>query len=726
MPPRTPSRTDPLLRSWVPYIILTVSLLLTAAAAHYVHAILHARDSLRFQNAVYHVEEGIRDRMELYVAALRGGAGLFAAAGDVTSAQFHTYVERLELPSTLPGVQGVGYAARIPRTEKSAHEQRRRAAGAPAFRLWPESDQAEFHSILYLEPLDPRNRRALGYDMSADPTRRAAMERARDEGAARASGKVTLVQEAGADRQAGFLVYVPVYHAGWPIETVAQRRRALRGFVYSPFRAGDLFSRVFRDQAESVVDFAVYDGPAKGQLLFNSEEPERPPSRTGLARSETLTVAGRPWTLEFSARPEFDAQTDQQIGPLVMLIGVLFSLLLFVVTWAQAAARRTAEAATAELRQSEDALRQANTAKDEFLAMLGHELRNPLGAISNALEIMRARGINDPALSRAREIVVRQVRHQTRLIEDLLDVSRVTSGKIGLQRQLVNLSEVVESSAQGLRWAAEEQGHQVTLSLPATPVLVEGDPVRLEQVVTNLLHNALKYTPHGGRVTVSLAAGGDQAVLRVRDNGVGIAPEMLSTVFETFAQAAASIDRSKGGLGLGLTLVRSLVQMHGGTVTAASAGPGQGSEFTVVLPLAEQPAAAPPPEAAAPTAPTPPSGTRRVLVIEDNDDARETLRDVLELWGHEVEVAADGSLGLDLALSLHPEIALVDIGLPGLDGYEVARRVRAAEDGASMRMIALTGYGQPEDRRRALEAGFDSHLVKPVDLEMLSTLLRER
>jgi signal transduction histidine kinase/ActR/RegA family two-component response regulator len=369
---------------------------------------------------------------------------------------------------------------------------------------------------------------------------------------------------------------------------------------------------------------------------------------------------------------------------------------------------------------------QADRRKDEFLAMLGHELRNPLAAIRNAHSVLERIGSSDEPAIRQRQVIDRQTRHLARMVDDLLDISRVTLGKITLKPQPVDLQEVAERCLRELGTAAQAERQHLALEVTTEPVEVDGDPVRLEQIVSNLLHNAIKYTPPGGRISISVGKTAGEAVIRVSDSGVGIPPEMLPRVFDLFTQVESSIPRSQGGLGLGLPLVRSLVELHGGRVAAASPGPGGGSEFIVRLPLrpqsARSPSEAPPARVARGNAPGP---GLRVLVIEDNRDGRESLRDLLEIWGYRVELAEDGPSGLAQALASPPDVALVDIGLPGLDGNEVARRIRATLNGNTPCLIAMTGYGQPEDKGRALAAGFDSYLVKPVDPETLARLLAE-
>lgn len=369
-----------------------------------------------------------------------------------------------------------------------------------------------------------------------------------------------------------------------------------------------------------------------------------------------------------------------------------------------------------EMADATGRLEQQDRRKDEFLAMLGHELRNPLTAILGAVYILQhARGTEIAA--RQPPIIERQARHLSRLVNDLLDVSRVTLGKITLERQPLDLREVANRCVQTYQSISS---HSLTLTLAREPVIVDGDLVRLEQVLSNLVTNAIKYTPPGGQVRVAVHRDTAEGVISVRDNGSGIDAELLPNVFELFTQATPTLDRSRGGLGLGLSLVKSLVERHGGQVHAFSDGLGRGSEFVVRLPLSSGDPTA---RDGSNTQPATGDGVW-VLVVEDNDDARDTMQLLLEMWGYAVETASDGQEGLDKALARQPAVAIVDIGLPKLDGYEVARQIRARTDGPP-RLIAVTGYGQPEDRRQALAAGFDHHLPKPVNAEELALLLRD-
>jgi signal transduction histidine kinase len=358
--------------------------------------------------------------------------------------------------------------------------------------------------------------------------------------------------------------------------------------------------------------------------------------------------------------------------------------------------------------------------RDRFIAMLGHELRNPLAAIRTSVEILSQFGSSNFSLLPTQvEIITRQSNHMARLVDDLLDVARLTSGRVTLSKAIVDLREIVQRSIQGIRLAVGEETRRIVANLPNSEVFVDGDAVRLEQVVGNLLSNAIRYSPKNSRIDVLVEVQESEAFIHIRDQGEGIDPELLPKIFEPFVQSTQALARARGGLGLGLAIVKNLVLQHGGTVTATSAGNGTGSEFVVHLPLAKRK----------------PDTTnlglwpekmqcvpKRVLIIEDNADARQSLAQYLRLLEHEVFEAEDGISGLEKLLSIRPDVALIDVGLPHLDGYELVGKAKQKLDSATL-MVAVTGYGQCDDRQRALAAGFDEHLVKPLDLKLVIEVL---
>ena len=362
--------------------------------------------------------------------------------------------------------------------------------------------------------------------------------------------------------------------------------------------------------------------------------------------------------------------------------------------------------------RADETARAADRRKDEFLAMLSHELRNPLAPILTALQLMDLRG--ETAALRERQIIERQTRHLGMLVDDLLDLSRITRGTLELRRARVDLRPIISQAIEMASPLLEQRNHTLALYLPDTPLVVDGDDVRLNQIVQNLVTNAAKYTPPDGAITVRASARDGTVLVEVEDNGDGIAPELMAVMFEPFVQGTRSVERSHGGLGVGLALVKSLVRLHGGVVAAHSEGAGKGSRFTLTLPLAtaDRGASSRPISVVDGSAP---GSARRILLVDDNADAAEMLAEILRQAGHEVLVVHDGPSALAAADRFTPDVALLDIGLPVMDGYDLARRLRAML-ASPPRLVALTGYGQEHDRRRSSEAGFDEHLVKPVDI----------
>jgi signal transduction histidine kinase len=417
-------------------------------------------------------------------------------------------------------------------------------------------------------------------------------------------------------------------------------------------------------------------------------------------------------TLLFSWRPDLGSARPN-LNPFVsfIVVGAAISLLF-----------QRLHAAVSEARRAEAARRDADRRKDQFLATLAHELRNPLAPISNALQVWPLVEDDRAETARLREMMDRQVRQMVRLIDDLLDVSRISRGKIELRKERVSLETILQSAVEAVRPLANSAGHQLSVVEPEKPLWLDGDVARLNQVFANLLHNAIKYTGRDGRISLVCKREGAEAVVSVGDNGPGIPPQKLNAIFEPFEQVDQTLDRSHGGLGIGLTLVKSLIELHGGSVEARSDGPGHGSEFVVRLPaLAGGPE---PPKATDDRQPDArPLPRRRVLVVDDVAASAGTLASMLESIGQEVQQQFDGPSAIAAAQRERPEIVFLDIAMPGMDGYQVARQMRATAELSGATLIALTGLGQEEDRRHAFEAGFDHHLVKPVSIETLRHVL---
>jgi len=1024
------------LRTSAPFFVFILAALLTLAVTYYVSVTAEAKDQLRFQNYVQQTRNSIENRLETYVALLRATSGLFAASELVTRDEFRTFVDHLELPRRYPGVQGIGFSIRVRPEEKDALEAQMRSQGLNDFRVKPEGARPEYHSVIYLEPLDRRNQVAIGYDMFTEQVRRAAMERARNTGLPAASGKVTLVQEIDPEKQAGFLIYLPVYRHGRLLGTAAERQAALEGFVYSPFRTDDLLGGILGNESDQGVDFQVFDGePSPANLLHDSGRTRRPgrhSSRPHFTAATMIEIGGRPWNFFFVSRPELESASERRWGPLILLGGLAISLVLFGVTRSLARARAEAERIAADLRQSEEALREsesrlrrlvdasiigiliadvhghvleandaclklvgytredlqagkinwadlappehrhlderaieemrqtgghppvekeylrkdgtrvpvligttylggpqelvagflldlagrkreeaalrflseasaaltssldyevtltsvahmavpyfadwcavdlatedgsfrrvasshlnpskvelvkelqrryppdphatygvpqvlrtgqpelypefsnsmlaaaardaehlsliralglksaivvplvargrtlgaitfvtgssgrryteadlnlsmdlarraalaidnarlyqqaqeANRIKDEFLATVSHELRTPLNAMIGWIYLLHTGKLDEAAAARALETIRRNAYSQAQIVDDILDVSRIITGKLHLEARPVELHPVIEAALESVRPAAEAKAIQLQPLLDSRAGQVSGDPSRLQQVVWNLLSNAIKFTPRGGRVEVRLARVDSHLEIAVSDTGQGISPEFLPHVFERFRQADSSSTRAYGGLGLGLAIVRHLVELHGGTVHAESPGQGQGATFTVKLPLSplrssdyglrnETAADA---QSATYNSPSAILEGLRVLLVDDDANTLEILSAVLAECGAQLLTAASAAEALKSLPQWKPDILICDIGMPGEDGYSLISKVRALapEFGGQLPAVALTAYARAEDRRRALQAGFQIHVPKPVEPAELVTVV---
>jgi signal transduction histidine kinase len=538
---------------WTPWLVLLGALAFTVAMTTFVWWSARSRDEARFVNAVQSAQDRVTGRLDIYIATLRGGAALFTASDSVEPEEFHRYIAHLRVQQMYPGIQGVGWTRRLEHGLSG--------------------DTDEVHAIEFLEPMDARNRAAIGYDMYSEPTRREAMSRARDTGVPALSGRVRLVQEIFGPEQAGFLLYVPVYAGSNAPATVEARRAALLGFVYSPFRADDLFRGIFGTEEFPRVSIDVYDGPTAtaAELLHRSERaPGHAPAQ--VART-TVDIAGRTWTIVFASQPEFEDGSNLRFVPLVLVVGLLACIWLFVLARSQARARDEAE--------------RANQAKSAFLAVMSHELRTPLNAIGGYVDLMML-GIPEPVgathhdyLSR----IQRAQRHLLSLINDVLEYAQLEAHRVTLAAAPVQVADIVADAESMMAPVAESK--QLVFEHGRGPdVSLRGDRDKVRQILVNLLSNAVKFTEPGGRVRTIWDVRDGNVVIRVEDTGIGIEPERLPEIFEAFVQVDTDLTRMRQGTGLGLAISRALAETMGGTIRVDSA-PGRGSTFTLELPLAD-------------------------------------------------------------------------------------------------------------------------------------------
>ena len=691
----------------LPWFVFSVFVVLTAMATWYVWRTSRDADRARFHNAVQATRDAIAARLATYTNLLTAARGLVILHPTIPPEHLRLYIRSLDVQQRYPGIQGIGLSIRVAPEDVSRVEQQMRNAGYPEFRVWPHGSRREMHAIVLLEPLDRRNRAAMGYDMSTNPVRAEAMARARDTGTAAASGRVTLVQEIDQIKQAGFLIYSPLYIGGEVPPTVEERRAKLLGFIYAPFRAADLLRGIFGTQEHPEIGFIIDDN---GGELYRTPDVPPDPRFTSEQRVE---VAGRPWHIRWFSRREGFGNV-LVLSTATFLGGLVISLLLFMLVRVQLQAREQAERTAETLRESEAALQEANRAKDEFLATLSHELRTPMTAIMGWSQMLAEESLDAESAQLAVDAIRTSARAQAQLIDDLLDVSRITAGKMRIESKSVDLAAVVSAAIDTTRAAAEAKGVHVSVDL-ATDAWVRGDAHRLQQVLWNLLSNAVKFTPAGGQVRVSLRTEGREAVIDVTDDGQGIDPAFMPFLFERFRQADSSPTRTHMGLGLGLAIVRHLVELHGGTISAESRGIGRGATFRVRLPLAPRDAAHSV-DAIASESDHDLRGVR-VLVVDDDEQVRTYVAAVFRGAGADVTEVTSAREAIACLDTWPADIVLTDLAMPHADGYDLLEWIRASatERVRNVPVVAISALATADDRQRAEESGFQGFVAKPVE-----------
>jgi signal transduction histidine kinase len=590
----------------VPYLLVAVTCTLAVLAAVYATSTAEYRRQAAFMAEAAETRQQIQVRLNTYIELVRAGTALLAASNEVNHAEFRAFVKRLEVRERYPGIEGVGFAQHVARQDLASFVRDVELDGVP-LRVRPTGDRSEYETIVFLEPIDSRNQDAIGFDLATDRAQLAAMERARDTGQPALSDRVSGGSPVAAIADDSVVLYVPVYRTGRPTSTVEERRRALHGFVFSSLRIERLLQYI---AAARPVTFEVYDGPdATPRALIHASA--MPAARPAYEAAGSFRIAERQWLIVVKSSAGRSLLVPAAARN-ALLVGGILSLLLFLITRFQIAAWETTKRHEIALRESEQALRASETqlrelvvrerearaqaeaadkAKDDFLVALSHELRTPLNAVLGWVAILRNEASSEDRRLHALGVIEKNARLQAHLIEDLLDVSRILLGKMTVNLEPVAMATVVASVLDSVRPAAATAGVELSSTMISSG-LIRGDAPRIHQIVWNLISNAIKFTPAGGRVSVELAEEGGRVELRVRDTGVGIAPEFLPHVFERFRQADTSSARSHAGLGLGLAITRHLVERHGGSVEAHSDGLQRGALFIVRIPAAPVPASA--------------------------------------------------------------------------------------------------------------------------------------
>ncbi len=692
----------------LPWYVFAVFAVLTLLATSYVWQTTRDADRARFDNAVQATRDAITARLEAYVDVLTATRGLVASDPALSRDALRQYIRSHGIQKRYPGIQGIGLSLRLPFEQVEELQEEMRRDGFNDYRVWPRDPRPEVHAIVLLEPMDARNRAAMGYDMFTSAVRREAMSRARDTGLPAASGQVTLVQEIDAREQPGFLLYTPVYATGDTPATVAERRAALTGFIYAPFRAYDLLRGIFGSQIRPELGFEISN---HGRLLYGSANL---PSRPRFSTREELSFAGTTWEVRFISRREGHGMAFLLAGA-TLVGGLAIATLLFSLLRVQLRARAEAERTAERLSASEAALQRANRAKDEFLATLSHELRTPMTSIMGWAQMLGEEHLDPETVRIGIDAVNKGAKVQAQLIDDLLDVSRITAGKMRIDPRPVELAPVILAAMETVRAAAEAKGVRLAMDVDDA-ARVNGDEHRLQQVVWNLLSNAVKFTPADREVFTALRVEDREAVIEVRDTGEGIEPAFLPHLFERFRQADSSATRTHMGLGLGLAIVRHLVELHGGTIAAESGGLGKGATFRVRLPLLREDEAV----TRESEPPVPDAGALqglRVLVVDDEEEVRKFVMTVFRSSGVDVRCASSAEDALQLLGGWPVDVVFTDLAMPRADGFDLLHWMRESplEHMRAVPVVALTAFAMSEDRERVGDAGFQGFLAKPVE-----------
>ncbi|HEX8370627.1 MAG TPA: CHASE domain-containing protein [Pyrinomonadaceae bacterium] len=586
----------------LPYLVLAVSLLVSLAATYLFYNSSASKDIARFDNDVTRLDTTINNKIRIYIAMLKSGRGFIETVGEINRDSFRTYVSSLDLRRNYQGVQGIGYAKRVLSYEAEALAQKMEGEGFTNFRIFPQnSAKYDYIAVLYLEPLDERNRRAIGFDVSSEDNRRLTLEKSAVTGEPVATGKVFLVVETEDGKQPGFLICLPIYKGDHNPQDAEERKRLLDGYVYGAFRANNFLAEVRNASNTEDISITIYESEAADENILARSHSGVPDAGSDFTSRIETEVAGRKWIVEYKALPAFTAKSNSGWTSLIFGSGLVFSLLLFGMTYLESFARRKSEKFTYELKESEKekallfekeqkarrSAEDASRAKDEFISVVSHELRTPLNTIAGWTRILQADTLAPEMKQQALEKIDKNLRIQTKLVEELLDFSQIITGKSDLNSKLVEISGVFEDAVADVAAQAREKEINIEKENTLNGQKVLGDSERLKKAFENILRNAVKFTSKNGTVFTEIKEQEETIEMKIRDSGRGINPKFLPHIFEGFRQADSSSTRQFGGLGLGLAISRHIIELHGGSIKAESAGEGKGSVFTIKIPVSK-------------------------------------------------------------------------------------------------------------------------------------------
>lgn len=586
------------------YLVLAVLILLSLGVTYIFYTSSRTKDIIRFTNESTQLKAAIENRINLYIALLKGTRGFVDASQDLDNEKFSKYVNSLDLENNYKGVQGIGFTLSFPNSEKDELERRVRAEGIPDFKIFPESQSSMRQAIVYLYPLSDRNKRAIGFDMSTEDTRRKALERARDTGKPIATGKVRLLQEKEDDMQDGFLIYLPIYKTGEIPDVLEKRVSALRGYVYSPFRARNFLNEIYKNAGNAQIAIKLFDSEQRVETLLAETQHSEISSYTRFGNEvyvskEVIEVGERQWIVEFSSLPSFSEQSNVVWTPLVFFCGLCFSFLLFGMTYWEAISRERLQNYASDLydlqkereilfeneSKARKSAEEANSAKDEFIAIVSHELKTPLNTIAGWTRIIKSNDISKQTRELALSKIDKNLRQQAKLVEQLLAYSDIISKNTELREEKIDFINLIEEVFKENKAIAKESEIELSNNNFIETALVCGDAEKLRTVINNLFSNALKFTPKGGNIKTVITAENGFVRFDITDTGRGIDSGFLPHIFESYKQADNPNTRDYGGLGLGLAISKHIIKLHNGTIEVKSKGKGEGAEFSIKLPL---------------------------------------------------------------------------------------------------------------------------------------------